>query len=144
MHNFLEGILQHQLRSLWGIGRDEDENQKLKEMDHDEQWTDADLSESADELDELRREADEYEQRILNEQNTPPPMSASSSSSSGMASPIMVTPTETNISPYLYPRGDDDDGNDLDYLPVDPLSFAFTESELQEIRYCIQNITLPT
>jgi hypothetical protein len=58
MHNFLEGILQHQLRSLWGIGRDEDESHKLKEIDHDEQWTDADLSESADELDELHCEAD--------------------------------------------------------------------------------------
>ena len=63
MHNFLEGIVQHQLCSLWGIGCDEDENQKLKEIDHDEQWTDADLSESADELDELCNEADEHEQR---------------------------------------------------------------------------------
>jgi len=143
MHNFLEGILQHQLCSLWGIDCDKDESQKLKEIDHDEQWTDADLSESADDLDELCCEADEYEQRIFNEQNTPP-MSASSSSSSGTASPTMVTPTETNITPYLYPRDDDDNGNDLDYLPVDPLSFAFTESELQEIRNCIQNITLPT
>ena len=80
---------------------------------------------------------------IINEQNTPPCMSASSSSSSGTASPTMVTPTETNTSPYLYPRGDDEDGNGLDYLPVDPLSFAFTESELQEIRNCIQNMTLP-
>ena len=88
MHSFLEGI-----------GHDEDESQKLKEMDYDEQWTDADLSESADELDELCCEADEYKQRILNEENTPQPMSASSSSSSGTASPTMITPTETNISP---------------------------------------------
>ena len=95
MHNFLEGILQHQLCSLWGIGHDEDESQKLKEMDYDEQWTDADLSESADELDELRCEADEYKQRNLNKHNTPPPMSASSSPSSGTASPTMVTPTKT-------------------------------------------------
>ncbi|KAF8219833.1 hypothetical protein L208DRAFT_1135995, partial [Tricholoma matsutake] len=37
MHNWLEGILQHHLCSLWRIGQDEDESQKIKEIELDEQ-----------------------------------------------------------------------------------------------------------
>jgi hypothetical protein len=37
MHNWLEGILQHHLRTLWGIGRDKDNAQKAQFFDEDEQ-----------------------------------------------------------------------------------------------------------
>ncbi|KAF8221793.1 hypothetical protein L208DRAFT_1023505, partial [Tricholoma matsutake] len=57
MHNWLEGVLQHQLHALWGIGWDEDESQKVKEVEKDEQWSEADVSNSADELDDLFPEA---------------------------------------------------------------------------------------
>jgi hypothetical protein len=36
MHNWLEGVLQHHLCALWGIGQDEDESQKAKEVEQDE------------------------------------------------------------------------------------------------------------
>lgn len=57
MHNWLEGILQHHLHTLWGIGRDENESQKAKEMEKDEQWTEEDVSDSASELDNILQDA---------------------------------------------------------------------------------------
>jgi hypothetical protein len=72
MHNWIEGVLQHHLRCLWLIGPDEDETQKAKELDKDEEWSDIDVSDSADELDELFHEAAEH---------PTPPLSLSPSSS---------------------------------------------------------------
>ena len=53
MHNWLEGILQHHLHSLWRIGQDEDESQKIKEIELDEQLTEEDVSDSTEELEGL-------------------------------------------------------------------------------------------
>jgi hypothetical protein len=66
------------------------------------------------------------------------PSGPSSSSSSS-------TPTATNFHslPYSYDDNDDND-DDPDYVPVDVARFSFKETELQAIRDCIQDITLPT
>ncbi|GLB37802.1 putative transposase family tnp2 [Lyophyllum shimeji] len=76
MHNWLEGVLQHHLRTLWGIGRDQGESEKAKEVEKDEQWTEADVSDSADELDDLLQEAAEHDPEaamaIDNIPHTPP------------------------------------------------------------------------
>lgn len=37
MHNWLEGVLEHQLRVLWGIGRHDRRTKKLAELDTDRQ-----------------------------------------------------------------------------------------------------------
>jgi hypothetical protein len=53
MHNWLEGILEHQLRVLWGIGRDTQRTKALAELDKDNEdlWTDDDISEAGGEAD---------------------------------------------------------------------------------------------
>jgi hypothetical protein len=149
MHNWLEGVLQHHLRALWGIGRDENESQKAKEVEQDEQWSEADVSDSAEELDDLLQEAAEYNlEAAMAMQHTPPSISPSPSSSELSDSPSSTpTVTQSHTNPYAYDFNydDDDDGDDDDsYIPVDSLPFSFTETELQAIRDCIHDITLPT
>nr|GAT46394.1 predicted protein [Mycena chlorophos] len=56
MHNWLEGVLEHQLRSLWGVGRDARRKRALAELDNaddDSSWTDTDASEAESEKEEL-------------------------------------------------------------------------------------------
>ncbi len=58
MHNWLEGILEDQLRILWGIGWDKVHEDRAKEAEgteHDayEQWDESDVAESESELEEL-------------------------------------------------------------------------------------------
>ncbi|KAF8235114.1 hypothetical protein L208DRAFT_1543788, partial [Tricholoma matsutake] len=73
MHNWLEGVLQHHLCALWGIGWDEDESQKVKEVEKDEQWSEADVSDSAEELDDLFQEAAKHNlEAAMAMHHTPP------------------------------------------------------------------------
>ncbi len=65
MHNWLEGILEHHLRVLWGVGRDKAHEEKVKERDVDELWSESDISESGSELEELRREVEEFNSRSV-------------------------------------------------------------------------------
>ncbi len=67
MHNWLEGILQQQLRVLWGIGRKSaleelaDEERREEEADVlAELYDETDLSESASEIDELNEEGSRH------------------------------------------------------------------------------------
>lgn len=65
MHNWLEGVLEHQLRTLWGIGHEADKAKAYKEAYNeliaDETFTQEDVSESDSELEELQKEAVEWE-----------------------------------------------------------------------------------
>ncbi|KAF9471292.1 hypothetical protein BDN70DRAFT_977179, partial [Pholiota conissans] len=144
MHNWLEGILQHHLRTLWGIGRDENERKKVHELEVDEQWTESDISDSANELDDLAQE-------IIDNQHQPfPPSSLSPSpnTTSGTSTSSSTTPTPRpsqsaqNSNPYIF--NDEDDNNDQDYIPADISPFSFSNSELQSIRDCIRDVSLPT
>ena len=150
MHNWLEGILQHHLRSLWRIGQDEDESQKIKEIELDEQLTEEDVSDSTEELEGLFQETAEYETaNMMSMQHTPPPMSPSPSSSFTAGSSLSEsssTPTATQTHPVPYDLNSDDeeDGDDSDYIPADTVPFSFTPTELQAIQDCIHDITLPT
>lgn len=140
MHNWLEGILKHHLRTLWGIGRDENETQKVREVDQDEQWTEEDVSDSASELDGLRQEAAEHDIEAAREmQVTPPPSSRS---------PSHLTAESSNSSSTITPpqprNFDDLDDDDPDYMPLNTTPFSFTDEELQAIRNCIHDVTLPT
>lgn len=146
MHNWLEGILQHQLQDLWGIGQEQEEKAIAKEVDVDEQWTDTDISESADELDELHREANEYNESLISAPSTPPmshsPSPMLSSHSSSSTTPL---PDDHQRYPFLYDEDneDEDDVMDDDYA-LQTTNFHFTETELQAIRNCISNVTIPT
>ena len=62
LHNWLEGVLQHQLRQLWGIGR-KSEDVKNEENPDDELFTEDDLTESAQEVSDLEIEEKEWEKK---------------------------------------------------------------------------------
>jgi hypothetical protein len=66
MHNWLEGVLEHQLRVLWGIGRDNQRAKSLAELDQDDEdlWTDDDISSA--------RGQEETEDVLDDEQNFDP------------------------------------------------------------------------
>ena len=53
MHNWLQGVLELQLRILWGIGHDARRTKNLAEFDADDEdlWTDDDISEAGGEAD---------------------------------------------------------------------------------------------
>lgn len=62
MHNWLEGVLQHHLRILWGIGRPTKRKKGSESMEvNDEEFTEAEMSESASELEDLYCEEMEYQ-----------------------------------------------------------------------------------
>jgi hypothetical protein len=140
MHNWQEGVLKHQLRVLWAIGPQEGSQNNGQTIDEDEQWTDTDVSESASELDELHQEAAEAEASSLH-QNL-----SFSSQHSGRSSTLSGTPTPDEPHPYAFDMQDEDDEatGDLDYIPDTTEHFAFTDAQLQAIRNCISNVTLPT
>ncbi|KIY61700.1 hypothetical protein CYLTODRAFT_477169 [Cylindrobasidium torrendii FP15055 ss-10] len=70
MHNWLEGVLQHQLRTLWGIGRNAARKKQAAENNADEELTEQSMVETADELDDLRLEAQQYERNASRQQDT--------------------------------------------------------------------------
>lgn len=143
MHNWLEGILQHHLRTLWGIGRDKDEAQKAQFFDEDEQWTEEDISDSAEELDDIIRDVSDQNMEPLSATRrdtfSEPPNSPSISSTTSQASSSSGTPTASQF-PYRF----DDDDDDPDYIPINDSPFNFTNLQLQIIRDAIQHILLPT
>ena len=137
MHNWLEGILVHHLRILWGIGRDKAHEDKAKEMDVDDEWSATDASESEKEIEDLFREAEEYEtdtMDILGEDNEDVnPLTSFSRSKS---------PTPT---PVIFPNNMDDDDDDDEFVGVDDSSvFNISKVELQAIQTSIQDVELPT
>jgi hypothetical protein len=143
LHNWVEGILKYHLRTLWGIGRDEKQEEKLKDVDLDEQWTDADISDSASELDELRQEVAEHNNQAAQAMAHMLPPDSPSLSPTTLDSSSSTTPTQ----PLFAPDIDMDDLHDPDFIPPLPLDtppFNFSEPQLQTIHSCIENITLPT
>lgn len=150
MHNWLEGILQHHLRVLWVIGWDELEKKKVEEIKKDEELSATDVSDSADEPDTLSQEAMDHDtEAAAMLQSTPPPISPSNSISSmdSILSSSSATPTQVaGGNPYAYDSDDSDDSDndsDIDYVPIEA-RFNFADTELQAIRDCITNVTLPT
>ena len=145
MHNWLEGILQHQLRTLWGIGR----SKKLDELSQDlgdasEQFSDSDLSESSSELAELEEE----EQGFLATESQRQSMFRSTNmdiDDDGNSSSDEFPPPSPQLFFSDNEGSDTETIQDLDYTPEDlPLLFKFSDAQIQEIRNAVQNITLPT
>lgn len=154
MHNWLEGILKHHLRTLWGIGPEETQRAD-EEVEKDEEWTDADTFESASELDDLIQEAAEASAAAAGAgagawadfemHDIPPPTPSPSLTPSQQSdSSLTSTPSEQQPRPYLFDVEENEDPDDLDYMPDNGAGFSFTDVELQAIRNCISNITLPT
>ncbi|KIK69734.1 hypothetical protein GYMLUDRAFT_992578, partial [Collybiopsis luxurians FD-317 M1] len=142
MHNWLEGVLEHQLRTLWGIGCDTEKAKALdeayKELISDEHYTEEDVSESESELDELRLEAEEYA-------STQSLSDASSEHSTPTPQPDDIT--SSTVMPIDIDIGEEGDDMDPDYNPLfdnQQSTFRFSEEELSHIRSCIQEMWLPT
>lgn len=151
MHNWLEGILQHHLRNLWGIGREAMDKQRLKDLSAEEQWTDTDISDSADELSDLLEEQLEYQQGTSSDmQHLLSPNFPSLSQSSGTTAPQSPTPSSTPTPSHNHSQHTENDDNsetnnhDSDYFPPEESTFNFSEDNLVAIRNCIANVTLPT
>ncbi|EDR02599.1 uncharacterized protein LACBIDRAFT_308244 [Laccaria bicolor S238N-H82] len=140
MHNWQEGVLKHQLHVLWAIGPQEGSQNTGQGIDEEEQWTETDVSESASELDELHREAAEAEAAPLHQNPS------FSSQHSGRSSTLSRTPTQDEPHPYAFDMQDEDDEvtGDPDYIPDTKEHFTFMDAQLQAIRNCISNVTLPT
>ncbi|KLO08882.1 hypothetical protein SCHPADRAFT_834775 [Schizopora paradoxa] len=64
MHNWLEGILEHHLRVLWGVGRGTAHQKKADEMDEEGVWVEEDRLESESELSELAAEEYTYQASV--------------------------------------------------------------------------------
>ena len=137
MHNWLEGILAHQLCTLWGIGHKV--SQTNNEDDSGERFTDADISESESELSGLEEESREH-------------LCSTSTGLTEDLDSIMFdgfsgdedTPTPPQNYLDLQPDNDPDD-NDPDYQDIESGEiFNFTDDELKAIHLCMQEVSLPT
>jgi len=138
MHNWLEGVLAHQLRTLWGIGRDQKNSEKLDEIDAEETFTDMDVSDSADEAEELQREIEEYEALAAG-------IGAMPLGSDGDITPRgSPTPAPMEIDVRDYGGGEDEDPDDGPYIPGENDQVAFDADQLTQIRTGLAEITRPT
>lgn len=137
MHNWLEGILQYQLQKLWGIGRDNEAEKSLVSTNQEESYSQSDISESGDELEELRKKAIEAASGTL---DLPPPSSPSASTESGSSTPRATPVPRMDIS--MYSDDEPDGPEDSDYLPnYTQASFDFAKDQLKRIQHCIQYAT---
>lgn len=133
MHNWLEGILKHHLRTLWGLGRDQNETKAAEELEKEEYWTEQDITDSASELEDLAQEMQEYSESIV-----------SSDSSMDSASTVIPTPgVVQNQNPYPFYYDESDDESDPEFIPIGT-TFSFSNIQISSIHDCIQHISLPT
>lgn len=137
MHNWLEGVLQHHLRMLWGVGRDKATAKEFKNLQKslgkEEEFSDLETSESEEELEELEQEAEMASDVEMVDVETEKEAS--------------TTPTAGDTLEFDSDAWSDDEDDDADFLPAaGDLSgaFNFTTRELNIIRTCIQDVSLPT
>lgn len=161
MHNWLEGILQDHLRILWGIGRDEAHQKtaqnveaELREDSERENWLKSDVSDSASELEGLRREAFEYESqksgsstdlRSQTEDShpTPPPNSPPPGTTEDIS--VDASSESTARPPRHWQSVDENDsGDDEGYVEIPEDVFKLHPDFHRRMKLCIRDITLPT
>src|ERR1700761_7401169 len=170
MHNWLEGVLEHQLRVLWGIGRDERHKKTLDEIDKDDAdlWTEDEISDAG---------ADEETQDMLNEEQSFDPdkfaawregyLKATATQSevdeeeeeeeedvTPRGSPVHIDEDEPMDGsfegtpvPESLPPPDDEDDNDQDEEYEDVAvqgSWKLSPENIKRIQACVQEVILPT
>lgn len=164
MHNWLEGVLEHQLRVLWGIGRDARRTRSLAELDEDDEdlWTDDDISEAGGEEDaqevlddeenfdpgEFARWREEYIRATQsdNEENddaTPRGTPAPDDDDPMDGSASGATPVPQSIASEEEENGDDEVDEEFEDVAVRG-SWKFSKENLEKICCCIQQVSLPT
>ncbi|KAJ6497971.1 hypothetical protein C8R47DRAFT_972276, partial [Mycena vitilis] len=138
MHNSLEGLAEHHLRVLWGIGRHARIKQDLADQKKAEQFYESDASEASQDLDNLAAESRSSAASVADDEMEIDVDHTESSAS--------TTPTPENPGDLYMGNEDDDEDDEEDYVPPDFDSdvFNFTPEELEMIRECIKNVQLPT
>ncbi|KAL1678149.1 hypothetical protein EV122DRAFT_252105 [Schizophyllum commune] len=131
MHNMLEGLLQTHLRSRWRLGEQSSEKAHTSDLvDEDERWTEDASQESAAELEDLFDAVNRTARAALPEMQIPRTEEAV---------------TRKFAHPYLFDYDDDDDDDDdMDYIPPAASAFRFTDTQIQQIRDAIRDISLPS
>jgi hypothetical protein len=165
MHNWLEGVLEHQLRVLWGIGRDAIRTRSLAELDNDDEdlWTDDDISDAGGETeaqevlnDEQNFDAynwAEWREGYLQATQSDTDEDDDSSTPRGTPAPdgddpmdgsgSEATPVPQSIAGEDTDDTDDEDDEEFKDVAVRG-SWKFGKEQLEKIRCCIREVSLPT
>ncbi len=144
MHNWLEGVLSEHLRIFWGIGRDQEHEKQAKEIEKDEQWETTDLDESADELQDILQDSADFGDEEVPSSPESSHFSRYRTRSNASSSHTESSTTPTPNFPH-NPFDVEDDPNDPDFNETDnTVPFTMDDAQLQVIRNCIQNVSLPT
>ncbi|THV00392.1 hypothetical protein K435DRAFT_854859 [Dendrothele bispora CBS 962.96] len=172
MHNTLEGILQYHLQDLWHLGSREDGKEQSDFSDSEGSSGD-ELDDWDQEVEELSQEAQEFEASPEYALLTREPSSSQSSTtlSDSPHQPLLdadqyrsssqLTESSSNNSQDDHEKDDtpvpsthasvppdSNSSGGSTFIYVDPNAprhdFFFSTTELQAIRSCIQNISLPT
>ncbi|KAJ7263363.1 hypothetical protein C8J57DRAFT_1629330, partial [Mycena rebaudengoi] len=141
MHNWLLGVLEHQLCVLWGLGRDARRTQNLAQLDAEDEdlWTDDEISDAGGEED--------AEDVIDEENNFNPSLFAKwrdeylRATQSDDDDDDETTPTGTPAPEHEVDEVDNDD--DFEDVAVRG-SWKFTKEQIALIRHCVQEVSLPT
>ncbi|KAJ7214808.1 hypothetical protein GGX14DRAFT_609450 [Mycena pura] len=171
MHNWLQGVLEHHLRVLWGIGRDARRTKNLAELDADDDdlWTDDDISDAGGEADaqEILHDAENFNPDAFDKWREEY-MAATQSEEeeeeeeeedddddditpTGTPAPDIDDPMDGSMSDATpvpesnYPDDTDEDDEDNDFADIGVRgSWKFTKERLEHIRRCVQEVSLPT
>ncbi|KAJ7463018.1 hypothetical protein FB451DRAFT_1495187 [Mycena latifolia] len=169
MHNWLLGVLEHQLRVLWGLGCHAQRAKSLAELDADDEdlWTDDEISEAGGHVDAqevvddetnfnpdtfakwredyLRATQSEEEEEDDDEERTP----------TGTPVPDLDDPMDGSASdgtpvPESNPPDDTDNDNEVndgddDFADIAVRgSWKFTKEHIENIRLYVREVSLPT
>ncbi|KAJ6450437.1 hypothetical protein C8R47DRAFT_1084452 [Mycena vitilis] len=133
MHNWLEGILEHQLRVLWGVGRKIEKAKQLIEIQDEENFDDADISEAESELGALQD----------NHLDDPEELESLRESLSSFESGTPVPSSIDLDNEEDWEDVDMDDATEYGDVAVHG-NFKLSADVLQKIRTCIKEVSLPT
>ncbi|KAJ7459004.1 hypothetical protein FB451DRAFT_1507225 [Mycena latifolia] len=169
MHNWLLGVLEHQLRVLWGLGCHAQRTKSLAELDADDEdlWTDDEISEVGGHVDAQgvvddetyfnpdtfakwredypRATQSEEEEEDDDDERTP----------TGTPVPDLDDPMDGSASdgtpvPESNPPDDTDNDNEVndgddDFADIAVRgSWKFTKEHIENIRLCVREVSLPT
>lgn len=155
MHNWLEGVVQEHQRTLWGIGRRKADNAKVDQRQADEKFRPCDVKQSESELSSLSEPETEDERRYRKTSDQSSTSSNSrmdvdeSTDDEGTPTP-KGTPTQApflQLEPEEDSESDDEDDEDDDEFenkPIPETVFKMSKTQVEEIRACIQNASIPS
>ncbi|KAJ6469929.1 hypothetical protein C8R45DRAFT_1078572 [Mycena sanguinolenta] len=166
MHNWLLGVLEHQLRVLWGVGRDSRQTKNLAELDADDEdlWTEDEISEAGGDAEakdvqddeanfdpdtfakwrETYLQATQSEQEEDDDETTPTGTPALDIDDPMDGSASDATPVPESNPPDATDN-DNEVNSDDEFADIAVRgSWKFSKERLENIRCCIREVSLPT